>query len=133
MKEFHLEIVTPDGVAFDGMAESLLVQSIDGYVEFLAGHIDYITAIGTGKARIKTDGRDRFASVSGGFVTVANGEIKLVAVTFEFAENIDLERAKLAKERAKDVISTSKDSKAVEIARLKLQRAISRINVAELK
>lgn len=133
MKEFHLEIVTPDGVAFDGMAESLLVQSIDGYVEFLAGHIDYITTIGTGKARIKTDGRDRFASVSGGFVTVANGEIKLVAVTFEFAENIDLERAKLAKERAKDVISTSKDSKAVEIARLKLQRAISRINVAELK
>lgn len=133
MKEFHLEIVTPDGVAFDGMAESLLVQSIDGYVEFLAGHIDYITAIGTGKARIKTDGRDKFASVSGGFVTVANGEIKLVAVTFEFAENIDLERAKLAKERAKDVLSRSNDSKAVEIAKLKLQRAISRINVAELK
>ncbi len=133
MKEFHLEIVTPDGRAFEGMVESLLVQSIDGYVEFLAGHIDYITAIGTGKARIRTQNRDRFASVSGGFVTVSEDGVKLVAVTFEFAEDIDVERAKLAKQKAKDIISSSNDSKAVEIARLKLQRAISRINVAELK
>ena len=133
MKEFHLEIVTPDGRAFEGMVESLLVQSIDGYVEFLAGHVDYITAIGTGKARIRTGGRDRFASVSGGFVTVTKDEVKLVAVTFEFAEDIDLERAKLAKQKAKDIISSSKDSKAIELAKVKLQRALARINVAESK
>ena len=133
MKEFHLEIVTPDGLAFDGIAESLLVHSIDGDVEFLAGHVDYITAIGVGRARIRTGGSDRFASVSGGFVSVSRGEVKLVATTFEFAENIDVERAKLAKQKAKDIISSSKDSKTIEIAKLKLQRAISRINVAELK
>ncbi len=133
MKEFHLEIVTPDGLAYSGMAESLLVNSIDGNVEFLAGHIDYLTALGIGKARIRAQGRDRFASVSGGFVTVSGGEVKLVAVTFEFAEDIDVERAKLAKQKAKDVISSSKDDKAVELAKLKLQRAISRINVAQLK
>lgn len=133
MKEFHLEIVTPDGLAFDGMAESLLVHSIDGDVEFLAGHVDYITAIGIGRARIRTGGHDRLASVSGGFVSVSHGEVKLVAITFEFAEDIDVERAKLAKQKAKETISSSKDDKAIEIAKLKLQRAISRINVAELK
>lgn len=133
MKEFHLEIVTPDGLAYEGMIESLLVNTSEGTVEFLAGHIDYVTALGIGKIRIRENGRDRFASVSGGFVTVSQSEVKLVAITFEFAENIDIDRAKLAKQRAADVIATSKDSKAVEIAKLKLQRALSRIKVYELK
>lgn len=133
MKEFHLEIVTPDGLAYEGMIESLLVNTSEGTVEFLAGHIDYVTALGIGKVRIKENGKDRFASVSGGFVTVSQSEVKLVAITFEFAENIDIDRAKLAKQRAADVIATSKDSKAVEIAKLKLQRALSRIKVYELK
>lgn len=133
MKEFHLEIVTPDGLAYEGMIESLLVNTSEGTVEFLAGHIDYVTALGIGKIRIKENGKDRFASVSGGFVTVSQSEVKLVAITFEFAENIDIDRAKIAKQRAADVIATSKDSKAVEIAKLKLQRALSRIKVYELK
>ena len=133
MKEFHLQVVTPDGLEYDGMVESLLVPSSEGYVEFLAGHIDYLATIGTGKARIKVAGKDRLASVSGGFVTVVDGGARLVAITFEFAENIDLERAKRAESKAKEIISTSKDSKTVELAKLKLQRAAARIHVANLK
>lgn len=133
MKEFHLEILTPDGLSYEGMVESLLVHAVDGDVEFLAGHIDYITTLGIGRARIRINGKDRFASVSGGFVTVTSGEVKLIAITFEFSEDIDVERAKIAKEKAKDIISSSKDNKAIEAARIKLQRALSRINVARLK
>ena len=133
MKEFHLEILTPDGLAFEGMVESLLVHAVDGDVEFLAGHVDYITTLDIGRARIKIAGKDRFASVSGGFVMVSSNEVKLVATTFEFAENIDVERARNAQARAKDILASSKDSKAIEVARLKLQRAISRIQVSKLK
>ena len=133
MKEFHLEIVTPDGLAFEGMVESLLVQSNEGYVEFLAGHIDYITPLGIGRARLKIQSKDKFAAVSGGFVTIAQGKATLVATTFEFAEDIDLERAKKAKEYAKDILTSSKDSKTIEIAKIKLQRALARIDVASLK
>lgn len=132
MKEFHLEVVTPDGLAYEGMVESLLVQTNNGYVEFLAGHIDYIASLGIGKARIKINGKDKFAAVSGGFVNVSKGEVKLVAITFEFAENIDVARAKVAKENAMNIISSSKDDRAIEVAKLKLQRAISRIKVSEL-
>lgn len=133
MKEFHLEILTPDGRAFEGMVESLLVHAIDGDVEFLAGHVDYLTSLGIGRARIKIAGKNRYASVSGGFVTVTSGDVKLIATTFEFAENIDIDRARAAKDRAKEILASSKDSKAIEISRVKLQRAIARINVAELK
>ena len=131
MKSFNLKVVTPDGLAFDSPVESLLVRTDDGDVEFLAGHIDYMASLGTGRARIKVDGKDRFASVSGGFVTVKGGEVKLVAITFEFRENIDLARAKAALDEAQSTISSSSDDKAIKLAKAKLARAMNRIGVAE--
>lgn len=130
MKSFNLKVVTPDGLAFDSDVESLLVRTDDGDVEFLAGHIDYMASLGTGRARIKHEGKDRLASVSGGFVTVKDGQVKLVAITFEFREDIDLERAKAARDEAKAELSST-DDKTVQLAKAKLQRALNRIGVAE--
>ena len=133
MKGFNLKVVTPDGLAFDAEVESLLVRTDDGDVEFLAGHIDYMASLGTGRARIKQDGKDRFASVSGGFVTVKDGEVSLVAITFEFRENIDLARAKAARDEAKAKLSSGgTDDKSIKLAQAKLQRALNRIGVAEM-
>lgn len=132
MKSFNLKVVTPDGLAFDSEVESLLVRTDDGDVEFLAGHIDYMASLGTGRARIKADGKDRYASVSGGFVTVTGGAVKLIAITFEFADQIDLARAKAARDDAKNTLASSKDDKAIELAKAKLQRALNRIGVAEM-
>ena len=131
MKSFNLKVVTPDGLIFDSPVESLLVRTDDGDVEFLAGHIDYMASLGTGRARIKVDGKDKFAAVSGGFVTVKGGEVSLVAITFEFRENIDLARAKNALDEAKQTLSSSNDDKSIKLAQAKLQRALSRIDVAE--
>ena len=133
MKQFSLQIVTPDGTAFDGAAESLLVHTTEGDVEFLAGHVDYTAALGTGRARLTVNGEARYASCSGGFLTVSAGQVKLICVTFEFAENIDLERAKSAKEAAEQKIKDAKDEVALNLAKAKLARALSRIKVAELK
>ena len=99
MKEFHLQIVTPDGISFDGMAESLLVRSETGDVEILADHADLFSSLGIGRARIKTGGANLLGSAAGGFIAVSKGEVKLVATTFEFRDDINLERAKTAKER----------------------------------
>jgi len=133
MREFHLQIVTPDGVAFDGMAESLIVRSEMGDVEILAGHADLFSSLGIGKARIKANGESRIGSAANGFISVANGEVKLVATTFEFKENIDLERAKAAKANAEEKLNRAKDDKEIRLAKAKLARAVSRINVASLK
>ena len=132
MKSFNLKVVTPDGLAFDSEVESLLVRTDDGDVEFLAGHIDYMASLGTGRARIKADGKDRYASVSGGFVTVTGGAVKLIAITFEFADQIDITRAKAARDDAKNTLAASKDDKAIELAKAKLPRALNRIGVAEM-
>ena len=132
MRSFNLKVVTPDGLMFESEIESLLVRTDDGDVEFLAGHIDYMASLGTGRARIKVGGAERLASVSGGFVTVKGGEVTLVAITFEFRENIDVERAKTARDEAKSQISSASDDKMLALAKAKLARAMNRIGVAEM-
>ena len=131
MRTFHLEIVTPDGRAFDGEAESLLVHTTEGDVEILCGHMDYLAAIGTGRARILVNGEARRASCSGGFLSVAGGEVRLVAVTFEFAEDIDEKRALAAKERAEMAIANAKDRQEKKVAEAKLLRALNRLRIAK--
>lgn len=133
MRQFSLQIVTPDGTVFDGKAESLLIRTTEGDMEFLAGHVDYTAALGTGRARITVDGVKQFASCSGGFMTVIGGQVRLAPVTFEFAEDIDLERAKRAKEAAEQKIKDAKDEVAMRLAKAKLTRALSRIKIAEQK
>lgn len=130
MREYKLQIVTPDGLKFDGMAESLLVRTEDGDVQMLAGHVDYMASLGTGRAKMVTGGKERLAACSGGFVTCSGGEVKLVAVTFEFADEIDLERAKRAKERAEEMIRNATSDRELVMAKARLRRAISRIGTA---
>ena len=132
MKSFNLKIATPDGVIFDGEAESLLVRTKEGDAEILAGHMDFLSALGTGRARIIANGEKRLASSSGGFVSVKSGEVSLVATTFEFADKINIDRARKAKEKAESALSSNTDKTAEALLKAKLARAINRINVWEL-
>lgn len=134
MRSFHLEIVTPDGTAYSGMAQSLLIRTDDGDVEILAMHADYAGTVGIGRARIKKeDGSDVFASAAGGFITVMDGAVKLVATTFEFAADIDVNRAKAAAERARHLLEIAKTERDERVAKAKLARALNRIDVASIK
>ena len=133
MRKFHLEIVTPDGLVFDGEAESLLVHTCEGDVEILCGHADFLAPVDIGRARILSDGKAQLASCAGGFLSVEKGRVRLVAVTFEFAENIDANRAKAAKERAQNALRNAKDRKEKQIAEAKLARALNRLHVSEMK
>ena len=131
MREFRVKIATPDGIIFDGAAESVLVRTNSGDVEIMAGHEDYFATLGTGRAKLTVGGSTRNASSSGGFISVKDGECNMVATTFEFADDIDLERAIKAKERAEEAIRRATNDKDIIIAKAKLARAISRIKAAE--
>ena len=132
MKTFHLEIVTPDGMIFAGEAESLLVHTCDGDAEIMAGHMDYMASVSTGRARVTTGGVARIASCSGGFLTVTSEGVILAAVTFEFADSIDVDRAERAKERAEQKLAAATDARDIALAKAKLERALTRIKVANM-
>ena len=132
MAQFHLQIVTPDGISFDGMADSVLIRTDTGDVQIMRGHADYFAPLGIGRAKIVVGSDEKLASAQGGFLSVKGGEVRIVATTFEFAESIDLARAKRAKEEAENALLSAKDEKYIKLAKAKLARAINRINIAEL-
>ena len=131
MSGFHLQIVTPDGEFFDGPAERVKVRTISGDVAILAGHIPYVTALGIGEATVTVDGNTRRAAANGGMLSVTPEIVGVVATTFEWAEDIDMERAKRAKEKAEDRIKKAQDAKELELAKAKLSRALVRLNVGK--
>ena len=99
MATFHLQIVTPDRMVFDGQAERIIVRTLRGDVCILARHIDYAAPLGIGEARVTdADGVTRVAACSGGMIGVDAGEVRVTATTFEWADDIDLERAQRAQD-----------------------------------
>jgi len=128
---FHLQVVTPDGLAFEGEAEKLSVRTQDGIVGILPRHIDYVAPLGMGEAVItEAEGRTRRAACIGGMVAVHNGAVRLVATTFEWADQIDLDRAKAAEKKARDIMSKNNISERdLKLAEAKLHRALVRQSV----
>ena len=125
---FHLQVVTPDGLAFEGEAEKLSVRTQDGIIGFLPRHIDYVAPLGMGEAVItEAEGKVRRAACIGGMVAVHNGAVRLVATTFEWADQIDLDRAKAAEKKARDIMSKNNVSERdLKLAEAKLHRALVR-------
>ena len=132
MREFPLKILTPDGLLFDGMAEELVVRTTSGDMGFLAGHINCVAPIGMGMATVVTGGERRTAACIGGMVTVLDGTVNLVPSTFEWAENIDRERAREAETKAREMLSDASASDTViRLAEARLKRALVRQSVAD--
>ena len=134
MNTFKLNLATPDGVAFSGEAASITVKTTAGDVQILASHADYLAALGTGVARlVLPDSTVKLASVSGGFISCVGGEVNVVATTVEFSDDIDIARARAAKEKAERQISEAKDERTLRLAKAKLTRALTRISASGKK
>ncbi len=132
MNTFPLKIVTPDGVRFDGLAEELIVRTTSGDTGIMAGHINYVAPLGMGQATLQIDGSKRIGACIGGMVSVVNGAVTLVATSFEWSEDIDVDRAIASKNRAEEIISNKSSSDAdILLAKARLKRALVRTGVAD--
>ena len=132
MNSFSLKIVTPDGLAFDGAAEELIVRTTSGEMGILAGHINCVAPLGMGRAMVLTEGQRKYAACIGGMVSMVDNKVTLVATTFEWADAIDLPRAQRSEERANKVLSDKNASRQeLQLAEARLKRALIRKNVAQ--
>ena len=131
MSAFHLQIVTPDGGIFDGEAQALRLRTSEGYVSIRAGHADYIAALDIGQVDVTVEGELRRAACGGGFLSVEQGQVRLVATSFEYADQIDATRAERSKERAETMLASGKEEKELLMAKARLSRALNRLRIAE--
>ena len=131
MATFHLQIVTPDRKVFDGEAEKIIVRTLGGDVCILARHIDYAAPLGIGEARVTdAEGNTRIAACSGGMIGVSAGEVRVMATTFEWADEIDLARAEKAQQAAKEKLAAlDHHDREFAVTEAKLKRALARIHV----
>ena len=131
MGSFNLKVLTLDGIIFDGEVESIVARTSVGDVCILKNHIDYVAPIELGRVKINTvDSGEKNGACAGGFLSVSDSHARIVATTFEFAEDIDINRAQIAKEKAEAKLKNDKSSK---IAEIKLKKALLRLEVSQKK
>ena len=128
-KNFHLDIITPNGTFSMEKVEYLRAPSIDGLFGVLANHIPAIIAIGVGEIKITIDGKDELYATSGGYVDIKKESVSLVLETAEEASSIDIKRSEEALNRAKKYLKDS--DKDLDKARQSIEKAKIRIAVAK--
>ncbi|MDZ7673329.1 MAG: F0F1 ATP synthase subunit epsilon [Halanaerobiales bacterium] len=130
-KQILLEIITPKETVFKEKVDVLEAPAVDGLIGILPRHAPLITALKTGVIRVKQETKERYISVSEGIMDVKPDQVNIVARTAELPEEIDVDRAKKAKERAKERLE--KSSAKIDQARAEgaLERAMARIKAAE--
>jgi len=127
----HLEIITPDRVMVSEDVDMVEAHGALGEFGVLPGHISFLTSIVPGEVRYMTEGKTRLLAASRGFAEVVSNKVTFLLEAAEFAEEIDVERARRAKERAESAMKDlSSDNKEFNLWELALKRAIARISAA---
>ncbi len=131
MAVYHLQIVTPDRMVYNGEAEKIIVRTVNGDVCILPHHIDYAVPLAIGEAKITdAEGKTRSAACNSGMLSVHGDQVRVVAVTFEWADDIDLERARRAEESAHELLDKlQREDQDFRVAEARLKRALTRIQV----
>jgi len=131
---FNLEIVSPVKMVFEGEVNSITIPGTLGSFQVLQNHAPLISTFIVGRIKVEKDSESMEYSTSGGVFEVKNNKAIVLADSIETIEEIDIERAKLSKVRAEEILKiadSTVDEK--EDAKLALQRAENRIKVIENK
>lgn len=129
MKEIFVEIITPSKGAYKGQVISITVPGTLGNFQVLYNHAPLMSSLEIGKIQIAdATGQHIEFATSGGTIEVRNNKVLILADSVEAADEIDVERAKRAFERAKERLATrGKGNIDIIRAELALQRAMNRM------
>ncbi len=131
MSTFHLEIVTPTRVYDEGEVAYVRCPGIDGLFGVMANHTKSVFALTVGEIKIIRENEEpRYFATSGGYAEVTGRKVQLLLESAERSDEINVERAKEAIQRAKDRLS-QKQKIDVTRAESSLQRALNRLRVAQ--
>lgn len=133
MTPFKLQIITPDGVFFDGETDNIILRTTVGDKGILAHHEPYVAALPIGRFKVKFDGNFRYGAIASGIVKVSKEKTVVLAQSCEWADEIDIERAEKAKQAAEERLSSPASEQELMVAEYKLKRALNRIETTKFK
>jgi len=127
---FKLEIVTPEKKVVDAAAEEVQIPGKNGYLGVLPGHAPLITELAVGEITFRENSTEQRLAVAWGFAEVLPDKVTILAETAERPSEIDVDRARKAKERAEQRLASGDMTVDVERALDALHRADARLDVA---
>lgn len=131
----ELTVVTPEGRAFHEQIASVVLPGAEGDFGVLEGHEVFLSGLRIGEMRIERDAGTVYAAVSKGFAEVHGDAVTVMVGSCEFADDIDRERAEVARERARKQLEEMRATEDGEDVYQEYQdaysRAIARIAVSD--
>jgi F-type H+-transporting ATPase subunit epsilon len=128
---FQLEIVTPEKKVVDTAATEAQIPGKNGYLGVLPGHAPLITELSVGEVTFRDGGQEQRLAVAWGFAEVLPDKVTILAETAERPGEIDVERARKAKQRAEQRLTSGDTNVDVERSLDALHKAETRLEVAE--
>jgi F-type H+-transporting ATPase subunit epsilon len=126
----QLEIVTPERQVVQDTVAEVQIPGRKGYLGILPGHAPLITELSVGEISYRINGFSHYLAVAWGFAEVLPTKVTILAETAERAEDIDVERARRAKEKAEQMLHSTDPDTDFARALEALKRAEVRLDVA---
>ncbi len=130
-ESFTLEVVTPERRVVQQSVREAQLPGLDGYLGILPGHAPLMTELGVGILSYRNGSGTRYLTVICGFAEVLPDRVIVLAEISERAEEIDVSRARTARERAESLLARRGDPEVDwQRASFALQRALVRLQAA---
>jgi F-type H+-transporting ATPase subunit epsilon len=132
-KPFTLEVITPGRTVLSTQVVSVSAPGIEGGFQVLFEHAPLLSALDTGRVTVRlVDGTQEVFATSGGFLEVRDNKVLLLLETAERPQEIDIQRAEAARDRAKERLAhRTHDMDAVR-AEAALHRAMNRLRTVRI-
>ena len=133
MNDIHLKVLTHQKIVYEADIDELYVKATDGSLGILKNHIPIVCALDVGVAKIIKDKACQCVAVMGGILRFSNNQATILTDVADLDCDIDITRAKQAKERAEARIKAKDDNIDMARAQIALSKAIARISAKNQK
>jgi len=129
-KSLTVEIVSPERIVFSEEVDFVVVPGVEGYLGILPMHAPIVVALTIGVMKVIIAGKETKLAISGGFMEVSDDKVAILADTAERGDEVNVIRAKAARERAEQRLANRTADIDAARAEMALRRALTRLKAA---
>jgi len=130
LNKLELQIVTPERRVLAEEVDEVVLPSVEGYFGVRPGHAPLLARLGVGQLSCNQGKDVKLMAISGGFAEVLRTGVTVLAVTCEPVDEIDVDRAKQAQQRAEERLESDHAEVDFRRAEASLARALNRISAS---
>ena len=133
MSKFYVKIISSNRIFYEGFCHCLIIPAVDGEQAIMAHHEETIIAVQNGEMRMQKEegGEWSYAVLGKGFCMAANNRVTVLADTVERPDEVDVNRAKEALERAQERLRQKQSIQEYHTTQAALARALTRLKETE--